>query len=359
MIREKERFGKFILGLSAILAILFVLYVLRAVFIPILLSFFIAYLLNPLIELLERKKIKRTVAVVFILAILIVAAFFLFSSLLAVIQREISIASEKLPAYIANLGNAVLPKLKNMLMLKNMPTTIEEFLTQLGNYIKDLSPDVLSMLAGWLSSAFKSTLSYVIGLLGFLIIPFYVFYILMDFQKIKTTLWYYIPPRKREWFDMKWDEINYVLSAFLRGQLILAVIMIALYSISLYLIGVELSLLIGIIAGVAFLIPFMGLIVGILLGGTMAFLQFQDILHPLCVIIAFAVIQIVEAYVITPKIIGRRVGLHPAITIVSILVWGELLGLFGILIAVPLTAVLKVFLKSIADSYRSSALFDV
>lgn len=356
--QEKARFAKFILGLGAILTMLFILYVLRAVFIPILLSFFMAYLLNPLIELLERKKINRTTAVVFTLAILLVAAFFLFSSLLAVIQREISIAGEKLPAYIANLGNTVLPKLKNMLMLRNMPTTIEEFLSQLGNYARGLSPDVLSMLAGWLSSVFKSTLSYVIGLLGFLIMPFYVFYILMDFEKIKTIVWYYIPPKNRQWVDVKWDEINHVLSAFLRGQFILAVIMIALYSISLYLIGVELSFLIGIIAGVAFLIPFMGLIVGVLLGGTMAFLQFQDFLHPLYVIIAFAVIQIVEAYVITSKIIGQKVGLHPVITIVSILVWGELLGLFGILIAVPLTAVLKVFFKSIADSYRNSALFD-
>lgn len=356
--QEKARFAKFILGLGVILTLLFILYILRAVFIPILLSFFIAYLLNPLIELLERKKINRTAAVIAVLAILLVAAFFLVSSLLAVIQREISIASEKLPAYITSLGNTVLPKLRNVLMLRNMPTTLEDFFVQIGNYARGLSPDVISMLAGWLSSAFKSTLSYVIGLLGFFIIPFYVFYILMDFEKIKAMIWYYIPPKNRQWIDVKWDEINHVLSVFLRGQFMLAVIMVALYSISLYIMGVELSFLIGIIAGVAFLIPFMGLVVGILLGGTMAFLQFQDFLHPLYVIIAFAVIQIVEAYAITPKLIGRRVGLHPVITIVSILVWGELLGLFGILIAVPLTAVLKVFLKSVADYYRNSAIFE-
>ena len=355
---EKGKLAKFILGFSVILILLFILYTLRIVFIPIILSFFMAYLLNPFVELLERKKINRAAATVSILAILLVASFFLFSSLLSVIQREISIASEKLPSYIASLGNTILPRLKNIFMLKNMPTTIEELFIQLANYARGLSPDVISMLAGVLSSAFRSTLSYVIGLLGFLIIPFYVFYILRDFRKIKTIVWRYIPPNQRYWFDVKWDEVDYVLSAFLRGQLILSVIMIVLYSISLYIIGVELSFFIGLIAGVAFLIPFMGLVVGILLGGTMALLQFQDFLHPLYVIITFVIMQILEAYVITPKLIGQKVGLHPVITVVSILFWGELLGMFGILIAIPLTAILKVFFKSIADNFRNSPLFD-
>ncbi|MEK7842191.1 MAG: AI-2E family transporter [Deltaproteobacteria bacterium] len=355
---EKGKLAKFILGFSVILILLFILYTLRIVFIPIILSFFMAYLLNPFVELLERKKINRAAATVSILAILLVASFFLFSSLLSVIQREISIAGEKLPSYIASIGNTIMPRLKNIFMLKNMPTTIEELFIQLANYARGLSPDVISMLAGGLSSAFRSTLSYVIGLLGFLIIPFYVFYILRDFRKIKTLTWRYIPPKQRHWFDVKWDEIDYVLSAFLRGQLILSVIMIVLYSISLYIIGVELSFFIGLIAGVAFLIPFMGLVVGILLGGTMALLQFQDFLHPLYVIIAFVIMQILEAYVITPKLIGQKVGLHPVITVVSILVWGELLGMFGILIAIPLTAILKVFFKSIADNFRNSPLFD-
>ncbi len=297
---EKGKLAKFILGFSVILILLFILYTLRIVFIPIILSFFMAYLLNPFVELLERKKINRAAATVSILAILLVASFFLFSSLLSVIQRELSIAGEKLPSYIASLGNTILPRLKNIFMLKGMPTTIEELFIQLANYARGLSPDVISMLAGGLSSAFRSTLSYVIGLLGFLIIPFYVFYILRDFGKIKTIVWRYIPPNQRYWFDVKWDEVDYVLSAFLRGQLILSVIMIVLYSISLYIIGVELSFFIGLIAGVAFLIPFMGLVVGILLGGTMALLQFQDFLHPLYVIIAFVIMQILEAYVITP-----------------------------------------------------------
>ncbi len=359
MTQEKERFAKFILGFGAIFALLFVLYILRAVFIPILLSFFIAYLLNPLVELLERKKINRGAAVISLVVILLVAAFFLFSSLLAVIQREISIAGEKLPSYLANLGNTILPKLKSMFMLRDMPTSMEEFLTQIGDYLKKLPPDFISMILGGLSSAFKSTLSYIIGLLGIIIMPFYIFYMLMDFEKIKTIAWYYIPPKQRHWFDTKWDEIDYVLGAFLRGQLILCVIMTVFYSIGLYIIGVELSFLIGVIAGVAFLVPLMGLVVGILLGGTMAFLQFQDLLHPFYVITAFAIAQILEAYVITPKIIGQRVGLHPVIIIVSILIGGELLGLFGILIAVPFAAVLKVFFKSIADSYRNLALFDL
>lgn len=238
-----------------------------------------------------------------------------------------------------------------------MPTTIGEFLNSIGNYMKGLSPDVISMILAWLSSAFKSTISYVIALLGFLIMPFYIFYMLRDFEKLKTIVWYYIPPKQRNWFDIKWDEIDYVLSAFLRGQLILCIIMTILYSISLYVIGVELSFLIGVIAGAAFLVPFMGLVVGISLGATMALLQFQDFWHPLYVITAFAAVQILEAYWITPKLIGSRIGLHPVITLISILVWGELLGLFGVLIAVPLTAVLKVFLKSIADAYRSSPIF--
>ncbi|MBI5048230.1 MAG: AI-2E family transporter [Deltaproteobacteria bacterium] len=358
MTLERGRYTQFILAAGLIFAILSILYILRVVFIPILLAFFIAYVLNPLVELLERKRINRTTAVVFILVILLFISFFLFSSLLSVIQREVGIASEKLPAYIASLGSNILPKLKTMFMLKDMPTTIEGLFSSIGNYIKGLPPDIISMLLEWLSSAFKNTISYTIGLLGFLIMPFYLFYILKDFKKIKTIVWYYLPPKQRDWLDIKWSEIDYILGVFLKGQFILCIIMTILYSVSLYVIGVELSFLIGAIAGVAFLVPFMGLIVGVLLGATMALLQFQDILHPLYVIIAFVIMQIVEAYLITPKLIGMKVGLHPVITIVSILVWGELLGLFGILIAVPLTAILKVFLKSVTEYYRSSFIFD-
>lgn len=357
MTLEGRGLAKYILIAGVIVFLLSILYLLRVIFIPIILSFFVAYLLNPVVELLEMKRINRTVASVFILIIILVASFFLLSSLLSVVQREITIASEKLPSYIASIGNSILPKLKNVFLLKDMPTTLEDLLNDIGNYIKGLPPDVISMMFGWLSSAFKSTLSYVIALLGFIIMPFYIFYILRDFKKLKTIVWYYIPPMHRHWFDVKWDEIDYVLNGFLRGQLILCITMTILYSISLYIIGVELSFLIGVIAGAAFLVPFMGLIVGILLGATMAMLQFQDFWHPLAVVSAFAVMQILEAYVITPKIIGQRVGLHPVITILSILIWGELLGLFGILIAVPLTAVLKVFLKSIGDAYRGSQMF--
>jgi len=355
---EKGKLTKFILGFSVILIMLFILYLLRIVFIPILLSFFIAYLLNPLVELLERKKISRITATVSILLILLVISFFLTSILLTIIQLEISIVSEKLPSYIATIANTILPWLKKIFILIDIPTTVGEFFVHLTNYARGLSPDIISMLAKWLSSTFSDTLSYLIGLLGFLILPFYVFYILRDYRKIKTMVWRYIPPNQRYWFDLKWDEVDYILNAFLRGQLILSFIMIILYSISLYIIGVELSFFIGVVAGVAFIVPFMGLIVGILLGGTMALLQFQDLLHPLYVIVAFVVLQIIEAYLITPKLIGRKVGLHPVVTVVSILVWGEVLGMFGVVIAIPLTAILKVFLKSITDNFLNSPLFD-
>ena len=127
-----------------------------------------------------------------------------------------------------------------------------------------------------------------------------------------------------------------------------------LYSIGLYFIGIDLAIAIGTLAGITFIIPYVGTIIGIVLSIIMAFLKFHDILHPLLCLGWFILVQALEGAVITPKIVGDTVGLHPLVAIIALLIGGQMFGIMGMLLAVPVTAVLQVFLRSLADYYRNS-----
>ena len=130
-----------------------------------------------------------------------------------------------------------------------------------------------------------------------------------------------------------------------------------LYSIGLYIIGIDLAIAIGTLAGITFIIPYVGTVIGIVLSVSMAFLKFHDILHPLLCLGWFSLVQGLEGMLITPKVVGTTVGLHPLVAIVALLIGGQIFGLMGMLLAVPVTAVLQVFLRSLAIYYRNSEFF--
>ncbi|MFZ2948275.1 MAG: AI-2E family transporter, partial [Desulfuromonadaceae bacterium] len=130
-----------------------------------------------------------------------------------------------------------------------------------------------------------------------------------------------------------------------------------LYSAGLYVIGIDLAIVIGTLAGVTFIIPYVGTIIGICFSVVMALLKFNDILHPLLCLGWFGFVQLLEGAIITPRIVGNTVGLHPLVAIVALLIGGQIFGILGMLLAVPVTAVLQVFLRSLAEYYRASEFY--
>lgn len=332
------------------------LYYSSTVFLQLFIAFALAYLLNPTVELLERNGIKRPygIIMVFCLAVVVCGGFavFLFIS----ITGEFSNIQLNLPAYVHHLYDITPVSVKGYLGIETadkLALRLNELLLQ----ARVAAPDLLKPVMAFLQKALSSTVGVLLALLGYLIIPVYLFYLLFDLPQLKTFIKSYIPERFRPVYGAKLAEVDAVLSGFVRGQLSVCAILAVLYSIGLYVIGIDLAVAIGTLAGITFIIPYVGTIIGICLSVVMALLKFNDIMHPLLCLGWFGFVQLLEGSFITPKIVGDTVGLHPLVAIVALLIGGQLFGILGMLLAVPVTAVAQVFLRTLSDYYRTSEFY--
>jgi predicted PurR-regulated permease PerM len=166
-----------------------------------------------------------------------------------------------------------------------------------------------------------------------------------------------MPKGYREEIVERLKEVEGVLRDFVKGQLMVAFIMGILYSIGLAAVGVDMPILVGMLSGFGNLVPYLGTTLGLAASIVLVLLKYHDLMHPGFVILVFILVQTAEAYVITPKVVGNKLGLHPVVIILSLLVFGKLLGFVGVILAVPIAAVLKVFIKSFVGSYMGSSLY--
>lgn len=342
-------------GLLAVGGIALVCY-LNTIFLPVIIALILAYLLEPLVLPLERRGVNRTLAIalVFIGFLVLFGGMALF--LVASLRDEFSDVQLNLPDYAARLYGFIPRQVKVYLDIET-PDKVYQHINAVLADLRGASAGVLKETFAVVQKAFASTLAFVLAVLGYLITPVYLYYFLKDLPGMESSLAGLVPERHRQKFADKTGEINELLSAFIRGQLTVCAILAVLYSAGLYVIGIDLAIVIGTLAGITFIIPYFGTILGIVLSMTMALLKFHDLLHPLLCLGWFGLVQTLEGGVITPKIVGDRVGLHPVVTILALFIGGQLFGILGMLLAVPVTAVLNVFGRSFLDYYRSTTYF--
>jgi predicted PurR-regulated permease PerM len=334
----------------------FFLYLVRSVAVPFLLALILAYFLDPAADALERRRVSRTAAVCLVFAVFVLVVGAVLAFLAPALEQEMGQMQQALPEYAENLYR-LLPKPVFDLLGISRGEELQGLFDKLLAGTKNLSFDVVNQVAVFLSRAFSSTLGFLLAVLGYFIIPIYLFYLLRDFDRIKEGTVSLVPPRHRWQVVALSKEIDGVLGGFIRGQLTVCMILAVLYSVGLWVIGIDLAMVIGLLSGAAFIIPYLGTILGILLAGIMAAAKFHDLLHPLLVIGWFSLVQGLEGTVITPRLVGNRVGLHPLATILAVLVGGELFGFLGLLLAVPVTASGTVLGKHLLERYRQSGLF--
>jgi predicted PurR-regulated permease PerM len=333
-----------------------ILYNSSTVFLQLFIAFALAYILNPAVVFLENRRVNRIISIliVFITALVVCTSFTLF--LVVSISGELSNMQLNLPAYAQHLYEVTPDAIKSYLGIET-PAKLAFRLNELVQQARGMAPDLLKPVLAFLQKAFSSTIGLLLAILGYFIIPVYLFYLLADWPQLKRFVESYIPERYQPTYLEKLGEVDTVLSGFIRGQLSVCAILAVLYSIGLYFIGIDLAIAIGTLAGITFIIPYVGTIIGIVLSVSMAFLKFHDILHPLLCLGWFSVVQGLEGMVITPRVVGSTVGLHPLVAIVALLIGGQIFGIMGMLLAVPVTAVLQVFLRSLAVYYRNSEFF--
>lgn len=329
------------------------LYLVSSVVIPFLLALVLAYFLDPPADALERRRLPRAAAVCVVFATFLLAAATLLAFLVPALRGEMAVMQQALPGYADNLYRLIPQSVFDLLGITR-GEDLQALLDRLLAGTKDLSFDLVNQVAVFLSRAFSSTFGFLLAVLGYLIIPIYLFYLLRDFDRIREGLLSMVPPRHRQATIDLGREVDGVLGGFIRGQLTVCMILAALYSAGLWVIGIDLALVIGLVSGVAFIIPYLGTILGIVLAGVMAAAKFHDLLHPILVIGWFALVQGLEGTVITPRLVGNRVGLHPLGTILAVLVGGELFGFLGLLLAVPAAASGTVMARHLLRRYRQT-----
>ncbi|CAI2717242.1 AI-2E family transporter [Nitrospina watsonii] len=339
---------------STVVALVF-LYFVRRVVTPFFLAFAVAYLLDPLVDRLETWKLQRTPAVVLLLISFFVVVLVAGVVLIPILQVQIQNLAENLPDYLTAIKGWIQPYLQDLAGIdrERIGEVLHDSMQKLGRVPLEL----LGTAGGWVwgsITGFVNTLLFVVNLV---IIPVAMFYLLRDFDEIVARLAKLIPPRYSETTRDVVKEIDDVLSQFVRGQLMVATLMAAMYSVGLYFCGTPLSLLIGMMAGYANLVPYLGVVVGFLPAVLLTFLQTQDWVSLVGVVAVFGVVQAIEGFLITPYVVGDKVGLHPVVIMLAVLIGAELFGLLGILMAVPVAAILNVLGRRGVALYRESSAF--
>ena len=331
-------------------------YLSRSILVPLLIASLLAYAFDPAVGFLERRRVPRWLAI-WLIFFLIVAVIFLFLFfVIPVIQEQIVRAVERFPAYLEYIRVKFIPYLEETFGV-HFPTTFKEMSETVLPRLKEQAPNVFQPVTVFLLAFFSNTARLLVGLVNLVVIPFAFYYLLKDFDRLKMTITEYIPPRLRPEFYRRMQEIDRSLGGFIRGQALVIMFLAVFYGIGLTFIGVDLAFVLGIIAAIGEIVPYIGFIVGLSLSILIALLQFQDFLHPVYVVALFAAVQSIQGLVIAPLVMGHSVGLHPLIVIAAIYVGGDLFGFIGVLLAVPMAAVLVVLIKTLAERYLRSPLY--
>jgi len=332
----KDKRLNFIIIMAIGLAILFyILSKLKWLFIYFSIALFLAYFFDPLYKFLINKKIPKLFAILVVFAIiitlLILTIFFVIPSLI----NQLNVLYNEIPRFINKYQDMILsiePQLSKFINPADVEALLKENLSELQKNILGFSQSMIIYLSNIVSSI----------TFGIVIIPLILFYLLRDILAFKENLYTFVSKERKKEFKEILEEIDHIISGFIRGRLIVCFIVGTLIGIGLYFLNLKFALIIGIVSGIFNFVPYLGPIVGVILALIFALGSSWWVL--LMIVVLFVLVNQIEAIYLNPNILGKELGLHPLTIILSILICGQLLGILGVLMAVPLAAILKVLL---------------
>ncbi|MBI4692625.1 MAG: AI-2E family transporter [Gammaproteobacteria bacterium] len=331
----------------------FLLYVLAPILTPFLVSALLAYLGDPIVDRLQRLGLPRAGGVVIVFAVMLIAAIVGLLFLLPALQKQIVALIGRLPDFIDWVEQSALPWVTTrfgldpqMIDIAALKEAATAHWREIGNVAKNL---LLNL--GRSGQLIFAWVAYV------LLVPVVTFYLMRDWDELVAAVNELLPRRIAPKVAQIAREIDAVLAEFLRGQLTVMLALAVIYASGLWLVGLDLAFVVGAIAGLVSFVPYLGVIVGVILAGVAAVLQFHDLPHLLGVAAVFAVGQTAEGMVLSPLLVGDRIGLHPVAVMFAVMAGGQLFGFFGILLALPVAAVIVVLLRHSRDQYKSSMLY--
>ena len=321
------------------------LYLLAPVLTPFVAAALLAYIGDPLADRLQRLKFPRTVAVVTVFLLTFVALGLLVLLVVPLIRGQISAFLSALPEIIVQAEKVWLPTITDWLGIEQGEDI------GLGAFISRYSDMAGSWGATVLLSLSKGGGALAAAVISLFLIPILTFYLLRDWDSIIARFGALVPSSKRETVFRLARETDDVLGAFLRGQILVMIGLGTIYSIGLSLVGLNFAIAIGVVAGLVSFVPYLGFVFGIVLAGLTVVLEPDPLLRLAGVVATFSIGQFIEGSVLTPKLVGDRIGLHPVIVIFAVAAGGQLFGFFGILLALPAAAVLSVLVRFAYSQY--------
>lgn len=330
-------------------------YALRGVLTPLFAAFLIAYVLDPVVDRLEARKIPRALAIMILLAGLLGVIGLFVVLVLPGVVRDVAGFVRELPHQVTAALQRMEPWLARYGI--HVPHSVAEALAQYQVDAQDVAQRAIAPVGAILRWIVGGT-SSLIGMLGTVfIVPVVSFYLLYDFDRMKAAATALVPNQWRESVVEVAREIDETLGHFVRGQLIVMAILGVLYAIAYSALGVRLAIPIGIVAGLIAFIPYVGSATALLSALLLSLIDFTGWGKVIGVLAAYVVIQLLEGFVITPRIVGEKVGLPPVWVLIALLVGAELFGFLGVLLALPTAAVLKIFVMRGLKAYRASKIF--
>ncbi len=315
---------------------------LASVIFPLAIAAVLAYLLDPLVDFLERRKVPRTRAILLVFFVLLMVVVILLATVVPQLVVEIKSLVQQMPDHADRLRDYVRDKLSTSPLAGRARAAIA---TDMGESLKNWLASVAPLVGGWLLLQFQRAASWIGFLIGLALVPVYLFYFLQEKSGIQRTWTDYLPLNESKAKDevvFVLTSINDALIVFFRGQVLVALCTGTILAIAFSILGLNYAILLGAIAAILGIMPYVGSIVCLLLALVLSAVQFGDWLHPLLVLVIFGAVQLIEGFIISPKIIGDRVGLHPLTIIVAVLIGTTLMGgILGGVLAIPLTAALR------------------
>lgn len=331
------------------------LWLLGPVLTPFVVAAVLAYALTPLVNRLDRigrGRMPRVVAVIAVELLFILILLGIILMIVPIMAKELPLMRDQVPLLADRLNTGLSPWLAQFGFHVQLDVaSIKAFVLK---YLNANYEDAL----GSLMSSLKLGGSVALAVIGnAVLIPVALFYLLMDWDKFVARMLELVPVPMRSNFDSFTDESDSVLGQYLRGQLLVMLLMAAFYAIGLTLFGLDLALPIGVFTGLAMFIPYLGFGIGLLLAVLAGLLQFASLKALVMVAVVYGIGQVVESLILTPRLVGERIGLHPLAVIFALLAFGQVFGFVGVLIALPASAVLLVGIRRIKARYMASKLY--
>ncbi|MDH3524649.1 MAG: AI-2E family transporter [Acidobacteriota bacterium] len=346
---------RLVVFLGSLAAVLTLLIVFRRIFQPLLLGLGLAYLFDPPVSWFERRGRSRTLGVVVLAAVLIVAAVGTLLFVIPAIGEQLDNLADRLPRYQQRIRELVKPLFDRV--EARYPDEVGDLQQRFVDGLRENLPKLAGALGQRLQSLFGNVLDFVLFLLNLVFVPVFAFYLLVDWPKLKKGIVDLIPVPYRQVTLARVQEVDAAVASFLRGQLTIALVLAAINATGLVALGVPFGLVLGLISGLANMIPYMALVVGLAPALVLCWAEHQSWALLAGVIAVFGGAQLLEGTVLSPRILSKSVNLHPVWVLLAIIAGGSLFGFVGLLVAVPSAAAIQVFARHWLKLYKDSTIF--